>query len=92
MFRKTLAAAAGTAAVFGGLAFASGVAHAATTPPTTVNATTHISNRPDNGHGTPPLWSYDTMDRTLTVTLDAPQPTTGVPAGNLAYTDRKSVV
>jgi hypothetical protein len=60
-----------------------GVAHAAPAP-TRVTATTHVTNRPDGGHGG--TWAYDNFARTLTVTLDSPQPASGVPAGDLAYT------
>lgn len=82
MIRKIALAAAPLAAL-GGLMFSAGAAHA-DTPPTTVTAVTHVTNRPDNGHGTPSLWAYDTMNRTLTVTLAAPQPKS-TPAGDLAY-------
>ncbi|HWG61097.1 MAG TPA: hypothetical protein VG253_05230 [Streptosporangiaceae bacterium] len=52
--------------------------------PTMVTATTHVTNHPDSGGGG--TWAYDDFGRTLTVTLDSPQPTSGVPAGDLAYT------
>lgn len=85
MLKKILFGAAAPLTVLGALALG-GAAHAATPAPTTVNSVTQVSNRPDNGHGTPSLWAYDTFGRTLTVTLDAPQPSVGVPAGDLAYT------
>jgi hypothetical protein len=78
-------AAAALAVIGSGTAFAAVSAN----PVTTVTAVTHVSDRPDNGHGTPPVWAYDTFDRTLTVTLASPQPATlptGIPAGDLAYT------
>jgi hypothetical protein len=54
----------------------------AVTVPTTAHAVTHITDRPDNGHGG--IWAYDTMDRTLDVTLVSPQPAS-VPVGSLEY-------
>lgn len=61
-------------------ALAAGSAHAA---PTTVTAVTHIYNAPDSGNnGT---WATDDFHRTVTVTLDSPQPAS-VPAGFLGYT------
>jgi hypothetical protein len=78
-----IAALAAPVAVAAAALAGGGTAHAAVTP-TTVTAVTHVINRPDNGHGTPPVWAYDTFARTLTVTLAAPQPK-GTPAGDLAY-------
>jgi hypothetical protein len=66
---------AGTAAV----AFTASAADAAPG----VTAVTHIRNAPDSGNnGT---WAYDNYARTLRITLDSPQPPTGVPAGDFAY-------
>jgi hypothetical protein len=53
--------------------------------PVSVTAVTHVTSRPDNGHGVPPVWAYDKFARTLTVRLDSPQPASGVPEGDLAY-------
>lgn len=63
----------------GGAALA---AHAAN-PPAPITAVTHIQNDPDSGNGG--TWADDQITRTLTVTLDSPQPN-GTPAGALAYT------
>lgn len=57
---------------------------AANAAPTTVTATTHVINRPDGGHGTPSVWAYDNLERTLTVTVAADQ--TGLPANTTRYT------
>jgi hypothetical protein len=67
---------AGTA----GVAFTANAANAAPV----VTAVTHVTNAPDSGHvGT---WAYDNYARTLRITLDSPQPTTGVPGTDFAYT------
>ena len=56
---------------------------AANAAPTTVTAVTHVYNDPDSGNnGT---WATDNFERTVTVTLDSPQPVS-TPAGFLAYT------
>lgn len=87
MLKRTLAAVAAPVAVLGGLAFASGAAHAATTTPTTVTATTHVTNRPDSGHGG--IWAYDSFARTLTVTKAATQPAdTTITAYTATITDK----
>jgi hypothetical protein len=77
-------------AALGVIGIGSVYAASANAAPTTVTGTTRITDRPDSGHGG--VWAYDTMDRTLTVTVAADQ--TGVPAGSTKYsatiTDRGS--
>lgn len=63
--RRYFAAAVPVLALGAGLA-AGSPAHAA---PARVTAVTHVSNRPDNGHGTPAVWAYDSFARTLTVAV-----------------------
>src|SRR5262245_14444005 len=46
-------------------AAAFGSSASAATPPHV--ASTTITNRPDNGHGSPATWAYDDFTRTLTV-------------------------
>ena len=77
--RRLIAALAVPLAVMG-TALAAGSAHAA---PTTVTAVTHEYNVPDSGNGG--TWATDDFHRTVTVTLDSPQPAS-VPAGFLGYT------
>jgi hypothetical protein len=77
-----LAIAASALTVLGvGSSFAA--AHAATPVATTVTAVTNITNRPDTGHGTPAVWAYDKLQRTLTVTKAADQST--APTGDTLY-------
>ena len=49
------------------------LAFASVDPSDCKTVTTHLVNRPDNGHGTPSLWALDTMTRTVTV-CHGPQP------------------
>jgi hypothetical protein len=79
--KRRLAVAGITLAVASGGVVWGSAAHAAT-PPTMVTARTQVINRPDSGNGG--TWAYDNFERTLTVTLDSPQPTE--PAGTLSYT------
>jgi hypothetical protein len=82
--KRVIAALAATVAtVFGSLLAVSVSASAAVT---TVSATTQISNRPDNGHGTPAVWASDSMKRVLSVTTAPTNDCTSIPAFN-ASTD-----
>lgn len=54
--------------------------------PTTLTANTAVSNRPDNGHGTPNTWAYDTFNRKLVVSVATDQNTCGtLPTGDICY-------
>jgi hypothetical protein len=87
MLKRLAVLTAAPVAVLGALAFGTGAAHAAPVP-TTVTATTHISNRPDSGNdGT---WAYDHLARTLTVTKAAIQPSSTVTAYTATVTDTGS--
>jgi hypothetical protein len=81
-FDKRIALLAAPLAAAGAFAFG-GVAHAAPAP-TTVTATTHVTNRPDGGHGG--TWAYDNFQRTLTVTVAATQNPADTTAGLVDYT------
>lgn len=61
-------------------------AGAASAAPSTVTATTAISNRPDNGHGNPATWAFDDFARKLTVTVAAAGTCSALPAGDTCYT------
>jgi hypothetical protein len=78
--RKVAAALAVVLLPLGASLALSGAAHAALT---TVTAVTHVYNAPDSGNGG--TWATDDFSRTVTVTLDSPQPVS-TPAGFLAYT------
>jgi hypothetical protein len=78
--RKLAAALAVAALPLGASLALGGSAHAALS---TVSAVTHVYNDPDSGNGG--TWATDAFDRTVTVTLDSPQPVS-TPAGFLAYT------
>jgi len=77
---KYLTAMAVPALALGAVLAAGSTAHAV---PATETAVTHVYNAPDSGNGG--TWATDAFDRTLTVTLDSPQPAS-VPVGFLAYT------
>lgn len=65
---RILAALAATA-VAGVIGAAAAPAYAATDPaPETRTVTTHVVDRVDNGHGTPPAWALDTFDRIVEIT------------------------
>jgi hypothetical protein len=84
MRHRILAVPAVLAALLGSVFLASSAG--AITAPTTVTATTQISNRPDNGHGTPPRWAYDDFSRKLVVTVAADSACTSLPVGDTCYT------
>lgn len=63
---------------------AAAFAATSSSPSASVTAVTRVTDRPDSGHGG--TWAFDSFKRTLTVRLDSPQPASGVPAGDLAYT------
>lgn len=48
----------------------------------------HLTDRPDNGHGTPPVWALDTVTRTVKVchAEDAPAPAAAVEVKTWDYT------
>ena len=62
------------------------VSASAVITPTSVTATTAISNRPDGGHGSPSTWAYDTFTRKLTVTTAPDAMCSGLPSGDTCYT------
>jgi hypothetical protein len=80
--RRRLLVAAGVAALIAATAAGIVAANKAEAAPSTVTASTHITNRPDSGNGG--TWAYDNFKRTLTVTVAASQ--AGVTAGDTAYT------
>ncbi|HEX6454523.1 MAG TPA: RICIN domain-containing protein [Trebonia sp.] len=77
------AVAAGAASA---VAMGAGPAGAATTP-TSVTASTYITNHPDGGHGTPSTWAYDDFTRKLTVTPSSSAATDcpNMPTGDTCY-------
>lgn len=76
MLRKRLTAVAAAIALAAGIAtMTAGAASARTLPfgpgqasVITATATTHVTNDPDNGHGSPSTWAMDTITRTVTIT------------------------
>jgi len=81
--RRRLLVATGVVALVAATAAGIVAANKANAAPTTVSASTVVSNHPDNDNGG--VAFYDDYTRALTVTLDSPQPTT-TPGGDLAYT------
>jgi hypothetical protein len=83
-------AAAATLTMISGIAAALAIPASARTLPfgpgqsgvITATATTRITNDPDSGHGSPPVWATDTITRTVTVTKGTQVPGTacGLPA------------
>lgn len=74
--KRRAVAAAAALTLISGIAAAAAIPASARTLPfgpgqasvITATATTHVTNDPDNGHGSPSTWAMDTITRTVTIT------------------------